>query len=285
MTGALELGTTNQKLETKPFGLALANGHRWLIRAADDEAGDCIRRLAQVMQLRDADHGREVLIALRPRHTVPRFDIPDEGPLQCWLPPNLNPAMGVIQMTEVARRISLSDLKHGSLLIHGALARYRGSGIIMAGRGGIGKSTASSRLPEPWHSLSDDTTMVVRDQRGQYWAHPWPTWSRFRDGGPGGTWAVERAVPLRAVFFLGRAPSDRLAPIGTLQATALLVEAQAELAYEASLLKVYDPSAVRALFNDGFRAAVALARAVPAFSLELSLDGRFWELIEEVLGS
>ena len=75
----------------------------------------------------------------------------------------------------------------------------------------------------------------------------------------------------------------RLEPVGTLQATALIVEAQAELAYEASLLE--DRSAARKLFIDGVRAAKALARAVPGYSLELSPDGRFWELVEEVLSS
>ncbi len=285
MTGALELGTTNQKPETKPFGLALANGHRWVIRAADEEAGECIKRLAQVMQLRGADEGREVLVALRPKHQVHLHDIPGEGPLQCWLPPRLNPVLGMIQMTEVARRIALSDLNHGSMLIHGALAEYLGGGIIMAGRGGIGKSTASSRLPEPWHSLSDDTTLVVRDESGQYWAHPWPTWSRFNDGGPGGTWTAEHAVPLRAVFFLDRSSSDRLTPVSATQATALIVESETDLAYHMSYLRVYNPDAARTLFGEGIRAAKALARAVPAFSLELSPDGRFWELIQEVLGS
>ncbi len=275
----------NHKPETKSVGLALANGHRWVIRAADEEAGDCIKRLAQVMQLGVAEEGREVLVALRPKHQVRLYDVPSEGTLQCWLPPNLNAVMGMIQMTEVARTIALSDLNHGSLLIHGALAEYHGSGVVMAGRGGIGKSTASSRLPEPWHSLSDDTTLVVRDGSGQYWAHPWPTWSRFNDGGPGGTWAVEHAVPLRAVFFLDRSSSDRLEPVGAMQAVALIVQSETDLAYHMSCLKVHDPDAARALFGEGLRAAKALARVVPAFSLELSPDGRFWELIEEVLSS
>ena len=274
----------NQEPKTRSLcglGLALAGGQRWVIRAADEEAEECVERLGQVMQLREASQGREALVAVCRPASGHHYPLSNENPLLCCLPPRLNPELGVIQMQQVGRRIALSVLKHGSLLIHGALAEYSGSGFIMAGHGTVGKSTASRRLPSPWRSLCDDKTLVVRDGRGQYWAHPWPTWSRFTDGGPGGSWAVEHAVPLRAIFFLSQSPSDRLEPVGATQATALTIESETDLAHEGSRLR--DPNAARALVVDGISAAKALARAVPAYSLKLSLDGRFWEEIERVL--
>ena len=98
--------------------------------------------------------------------------------------------------------------------MHGALAEENGIGVILAAPGGTGKTTASDRLPAPWRSLCDDTTLVVRDSQGKYWGHPWPTWSRFLEGGPGGTWEVQEAVPLRGVFFLSQAPEDLTEPLG-----------------------------------------------------------------------
>jgi hypothetical protein len=274
----------NQEPKTKSsrgLGLALADGQRWVIRAADEETGECVERLAQAMQLRAADEGREVLVAVSHSVSVHLDDIFSAGPLLCYVPPRLNPILGVIQMEQVARRMALSTLKQGGLLIHGALAEYSGSGFIMAGQGTVGKSTASRRLPAPWRSLSDDRTLVVRDEKGQYWAHPWPTWSLFHDDGPGGSWAVEQAVPLRAIFFLGRSSSDRLESVNATQAAALTIESAMDLAFEASRLP--DVNAARTLIGEGVSAAKAMARTVPAYSLKLSLDGRFWEEIERVL--
>jgi hypothetical protein len=266
---------------TAGLGLMLVGGQRWLVRAADEEAKECIQRLGHVMQLRGAEQGREVLAAVCRSASGHLDDIFNEGPLLCCLPRRLNPELGVIQMEQVARRIALSVLRQGGLLIHGALAEYYGSGFIMAGPGAIGKSTASRRLPEPWRSLCDDTTLVVRDGNRGFWAHPWPTWSLFSGDAPGGSWAVEQAVPLRAFFFLDQSPSDQLTPLNATEATALTLESAVDLAFEAS--RQTDLNAARTLCSYGVSAAKALARAVPAYTLKLSLDGRFWEEIERVL--
>ena len=151
----------------------------------------------------------------------------------------------------------------------------------MAGPSTVGKSTASRRLLLPWRSLCDDATMVVRDGSGCFWAHPWPTWSLFRIGGPGGSWDVERAVPLRAIFFLGKSPSDQLEPVVGTQAIALTLESEIELALAMS--RKTGHNSARTLIDRGVRAAKALAFAVPAYLLKISLDGRFWEEIERVL--
>jgi hypothetical protein len=167
------------------------------------------------------------------------------------------------------------------LLLHGALAEYRGLGFLMAGPATIGKSTASRRLPPPWRSLSDDTTLVVRDRTGRFWAHPWPTWSVFSTDGKDASWEVEHAVPLDAIFFLGRSHDDRLERIESTQSAALVLDSMQELVRRV-LMSPHDASS-RNRCAAMVRAARALVAAVPVRRLELSPAGPFWELIERVL--
>ena len=231
------------------------------------------------MQLEAGNHGCEIHVAVCRTRAGTFNGLTDNGQMLCFLPHRLNRDLEVIQMERIASFVARAALRQGALLIHGALAEYCGSGFIMAGPGTVGKSTASRRLPSAWRSLSDDMTLVVRDDQGQHWAHPWPTWSRYENSGSGGSWAVEQAIPLRAVFFLSQSPSDHLESVNVTQATALTLESAVNLARSAA-----SPlPTLRSPLPIGIRAAKALASAVPAYSLKLSLTGRFWEEIERVL--
>lgn len=215
----------------------------------------------------------------------------ESGPVFCLLPPPESHDLLVIGMLFIAQAIARAELSHGGLLVHGALAQAPGhfkGGVILAGPGTVGKTTASSRLPLPWRSLSDDTTLVLRDVRGQYVAHPWPTWSRFYSTpagtkGPGGKWDVQSGLPLLAIFFLTQAEEDRIAPLQTTPAVAYLIQT----VQQVSLPMTRDLSAdrVQALNEGQLTAAEKLVRSVPAFTLFLSLTGAFWERIEETLSS
>ncbi len=108
----------------------------------------------------------------------------------------------------------ITQQARNALLLHGALAEHAGRGVILIAQGGTGKTTASQRLPSPWYSHSDDITLVVRDTTGQYWAHPWPTLNQFREDGAGGRWCVQQAVPLKHIYQLTQAETDRLEPVG-----------------------------------------------------------------------
>ena len=132
--------------------------------------------------------------------------------------------------------------------------------------------------------MCDDTTLVVRDAQGNYWAHPWPTWSRFLGEGTGvtrsgGTWDVQNAVPLKGVFFLSQALEDHAESLGPGHAVSLLVEC----AKQASQLMARGLSkeATRALHLERFDNLCALARVVPAHVLRISLTGAFWREIEQ----
>lgn len=265
-----------------PFGLklCLADSRRWLIRPADDRAAAIVAELGRIMRLGPGDTGRELYVAVcGESNPSDRSDAETGGSVACCLPEPTNPDMQAIGMERIANIIARESLVRGGLLLHAALAEYQGSGFIMAGPGGVGKSTASSRLPSPWRSICDDKALVVRDQAGRWWAHPWPTWSRFFFDGPGGSWSVEQAVPLRAILFLLQSPFDELEPLNSTQAAALLLESALNSTQAAASHVPTSNSPIPV----GVRASKALASAVPAYQLKLSLDGRFWEEIERVL--
>jgi SynChlorMet cassette protein ScmC len=269
--------------------LDLADGQRWLIRPVDDRAATIVAELGRAMRLepactsgRPGEAGRELCVAVcEESGEFDRSDAEARGVVVCRCADSTDPDKQVLPMERIACTIAREALVRGGLLLHGALAEYKGIGFIMAGPGTIGKSTASRRLPLPWRSLSDDKTLVVRDGNGRFRAHPWPTWSRFYDNGPGGSWAVEDSVPLRAIFFLAQSPSDAVEPVNATQATALTLESAVDLAWE--MRRMDAENAARALYGDAVSAALTLASAVPAYTLKLSLEGRFWEEIERVL--
>jgi SynChlorMet cassette protein ScmC len=260
--------------------LGLADGRRWLIRPTDDRAAAVLAGLGKAMCLEPGDAGRELYVAVSGEvNPTYRSGADASDSVVCYLSDPTNTDLVAMAMERIADSVAQESLVRGGLLLHAALAEYQGSGFVMAGPGGVGKSTASHRLPSPWRSICDDRTLVVRDQAGRWWAHPWPTWSRFFFDGPGGTWPVERAVPLRAILFLLQSPADALEPLNSTQAAALLLESALNLAPAAASRA---PTAISST-PAGVRAAKALASAVPAYRLKFTLDGRFWELIEPIL--
>ena len=101
------------------------------------------------------------------------------------------------------------------------------------------------------------------------------------DGGPGGTWDVQRAVHLKGIFFLARAVEDRVERIGPGHAVSMLVECvrQASMFMPLGLFK----EEVSALYLERFNNLCAFARVIPAHMLHISLTGAFWQAIEQAL--
>ena len=290
--------------------LVLADGSRWFIAAGDEEAAAIVSRLADAMRLRlmnpsttlpriaagtsrtgavePTDHGMvRRLIVLVAAHNAEVSTPAGHAPLSieddgvCVLPSIAYSEGLYVQLMQLSSILARAAQTRGGVLLHGALAEKDGIGVILAAPGGTGKSTASGRLAAPWRSLCDDATLVVPDALGNYWAHPWPTWSRFLWGGSGGTWDVQHAVPLKGVFFLSRALEDHVESIGPGHALSLLVES----AQQASQLmgRGLATEETRALHLERFDNLCALARVVPAHLLHISLTGAFWEEIEQTL--
>jgi hypothetical protein len=281
----------------KVVGLALADGTTWGIAAGDEEASNIVSYLTKAMQLRphDAPLYRVLVFTngdgaysdgahANPGHplTIPWRFLPsdDEHTFTCSIPPVRNNDILVNQLLHLSLFVARQTQNKGGILLHSALVEKDGWGMILAGPGGVGKTTASRRLSLPWISLSDDETLVVRDQHGVYWAHPWPTWSELMTGGKG-AWDVNHAVPLKGIFFLTQALHDSIEPLGAGYTVPLLIE----LAEQASWSMAHGQGrdVTRELRLQRFENICALVKTLPCFRLRLSLDGTFWEEIEQVI--
>lgn len=192
------------------------------------------------------------------------------------------------QLVRLSAAVGRETHPRGGVLLHSGLAQAPhlrcGAGFLLAGRSGVGKSTASARLPLPWRSLADDVTLVVCDDDGTYQAHPWPTWSRLigeESWEEGYSWDVQQAVPLRAIFFLEQGDEDRVEPLGPGHALCAL----AELAQQTSryLLQGMPLDEIVAFHQQRFDNLCALVQAMPAYLLHVTLHGAFWHEIEKVL--
>ncbi len=282
-------------MQRRAEGIKLADGSIWDITAGDEQASFIISRLTEAMQLQPVHRPARRLIVLADNsRTGPAVDDslfdwtiqPSESgeTVICSIKPSDNRNALALQLKLLSLVICLHTTQiRGGLLLHGALAEWKGDGVILAGPWGIGKTTASQRLTSPWNSLCDDLTLVVCDEQRVYWAHPWPTWSRFVPGGPGGTWDVQHAVPLRGIFFLVRAPEDLVEPVGVGQAVCLLVESAEQAWWELHHGIKKDKG--RMLRLQRFDNICVLAQGVPCFLLHLSPTGTFWQEIEKAITS
>jgi SynChlorMet cassette protein ScmC len=283
--------------------LSLANGRKVAIIAVDEPSAMIVERLNEIMNLnqtgicdltiflrgsacsditvknRTCDNSLFQLLRSPFWRILPTDD---RSSIECILSTKLINADLPLQLMQVANLVALLLLDDGGLLLHGAFARLNGSGVVLAGKGGMGKTTASNRLPLPWQSLSDDATLAVLDDRGSYWGHPWPTWSRFfLDRACDSSWQVEEALPIKALFFLSQDEKDEVQSIGVAEAVPLIVEAaiQASLAI-TNRLGIEDIQAFhRKIFDNSCR----FSRMIPSYILKISLNGEFWREIEPTI--
>ncbi len=193
---------------------------------------------------------------LIPAHTWYSVAQDDSGNLTCVVRTPKTHSGLLRAMRTVSTALCRRTEAKGGILLHGALVERSGQGIILAGRAGVGKTTASRRIPPPWRSLSDDATLVVVDAQGTYWAHPWPTWARLIDPDVRLSWDVQRALPVKAVCFLAQAPTDAMQTLPPAHATCLLVQSAGQVPSSMWLLERPD---------------------------QVRLTGAFWELLEEVV--
>jgi len=276
------------------YFLALADGSRWKITAGNEEAESIVSQLGYAMQLLVATGASEashrgnlnrLFVQVDAHTSVAECYVPlaseKDGVVLCVLSPCDHWGGPYVNLVRLSLVFAREAQARGGVLIHGALAERDGSGVILAAPAGTGKTTASNRFPAPWRSRCDDTTLVVLDSQGNYWAHPWPTWSRFKDGGSGGTWNVQNAVPVKSIFFLAQAVEDRVEPVGPGHAVSLL----GQFVRQVSMFMApgLDKEKLHTLHLERFNNICALARVVPAHLLHISPTGTFWQEIEQAL--
>lgn len=301
--------------------LSLADGSSWSISGGDEMASFIVSVLMKTMQLRrPGDHTkvsrnnlfRRMLVLTdykkkgldgkityissieseQNNQTVLKATALDsytglppasEGKVICVTLPGKDKDNVVLQLLQVTAAIPRDVQFRGGILIHGALVARNHHGVILAGPGNVGKTTACARLPRPWRTLCDDATLIVRDRQGLYWAHPWPSWSKFMLGGSGGTWDVQKGIPLSMIFFLVQNKKDHTERVSVGQAICLLSQSVEQVSWLLS--RRMGKEQTRFMRLQRFNNICELAKVISCYILHFSLTGKFWHEVERIIAN
>ncbi len=146
----------------------------------------------------------------------------------------------------------------------------------------MGKSTACSRLIQPWHALCDDETIIVRNKLSGFLAHPFPTWNDLIIRNQKlKSWDVQKSVKLKTIFFLEQSNTCEVIKIKPIEASYLIFKSSWEVfsKYGDDLKK----ENIRLLRKIVFNNACVMGKSIQAYILRLTLDCRYWEIIEDLL--
>lgn len=260
------------------YKITLADGFSLQITAGDAKAAPVVELLARAMRLGPGE--AETVLRVITAEAESLF-LKRDKEILCRLLPPAGPDDVAHRVFQVSLAIAHMVQKRGGILVHGGLAEFQGQGIILAAPSDTGKTTASSRLPAPWRSLSDDMALIVRATDHCYYGHPWPTWSLFFPKGPGGSWNTEYGVPLKSLVFLSQSQKDDLEDLNASQAAAMLIESveQANTTFKRDL----SSEDIHHNHMEQFAIVCAVTACLPSFRLLLSLNGKFWTHLEESL--
>ena len=99
--------------------------------------------------------------------------------------------------------------------------------------------------------------------------------------GPGGTWNVQHAVPLKGIFFLEQSHEDASKPLRIPQSICLLNESAEQVSW---FMPGHDEkNALRELRLQRFDNICNLAKIIPSYLLRMGSEGTFWQEIERAL--
>lgn len=282
------------------YRLKLANGMQWHFGATRN-ASTWLTNFAEILELSPwvpSDGGSRILVTRDYPEVTREFAEQGWSSYQrygmTFLSNELNndliyiirsedsPDDNICNMWSCVQPLYRQALKNGGIALHAALAEWEGVGVLFAAPGGGGKSTTLSRLPDYWNALGDDEMIMVPNLQGGYNAHPFPTWSRFLLKHTARTWNVEQSVPVGAIFFLKQADQDVIVPLDPGLASAYINQSARQIMSRGwSLLGNEKESALKI---DVIDVSVKIAMTIPTSMLYLSLNGRFWDKIEALLG-
>lgn len=100
--------------------------------------------------------------------------------------------------------------KEGGIMVHGLGVNDRGKGIAFLGGTGMGKSTlAEFYKSEEGANILSDEHLIVRKNRDKFWLYgtPWPGMAMA---------ASSEGVPLKRIFFIEHAPTNKILGQGTI---------------------------------------------------------------------
>ncbi|MCX5834372.1 MAG: SynChlorMet cassette protein ScmC [Deltaproteobacteria bacterium] len=186
-----------------------------------------------------------------------------------------------MQMIAVISIIWKEAIRKGGIPLHAGLLEFEGRGVAIAANGGGGKTTCAGRLPSSWKAHCDDAALVLRASPSDYVVHPFPTWSKYLSKHCESTWVVEKRLPLSGIFFLEKAWTDEVIPLGRSRAAVSINQSAWQIM--SSWIGAIPKKEKTELYLKLFENACALAGVIPAYTLRVSMTGRFWEKIEECL--
>jgi SynChlorMet cassette protein ScmC len=163
----------------------------------------------------------------------------------------------------------------GGGILHSGLSSLHGLGYLFLAPPGGGKTTALSRIPQPWKVLADDAVLVW-PIRESFFASPLPTWSVLL-----GTskkmigidrWQVGDVLKIIGAMILEKnREQDNISPLYYLNAISAFYRALIEHPTVLSNSHSYRKNL--------FDISCELAKKIPSWRLELTIEGKFWELI------
>lgn len=148
----------------------------------------------------------------------------------------------------------------GGFLLHSSSAVRNGKAFLFSGLSGAGKTTIARLAPADAELLTDEISYVRRSE-AQYHAFGTPFFGDL--GKPG----ANSSAPVAALYFLCKAPSNSIDPIGPGEAVRLLMRNILFFAHDATLV------------DSVFRSACTFVAEVAVFRLSFFPDQRVWDLI------
>lgn len=275
--------------------LQLANGQRWNF-SADASLRSWLEQFAHILNLErnGREPGARLIfkaggnVATGPGRThdpglVSLRKCDDSPDVICEFKGRRGSRRDIECMWHALSPIYLGAIRRQGLPLHAGLIEINGRGILLAGSSGRGKSTLCRRLSSSYTVLCDDEALVVRDDQGRYWGHPFPTWSRLMKPGHEGSWAVQKAVPLSHIFFITPSEKDEITTLGRGRAAMLTTRASLEKSLGSWGWEDADDSEGRAMKNQIFHNACLLAGTIPASLFHVGLTGRIEQEMEKVV--
>lgn len=281
------------------FSLHLANGQGWNVLFTE-KTRSLVERWASIMEMKENECSAfPKIILVRKNEEIPIIALPGEGwkiqnhermrlwshqhipHVICEIGPEDHFDLDIIRTWMATYPIYQRAMETGGLPFHACLAERKGAGVLLAAPGGGGKSTCARRLSSPWKVLCDDEALIVRDSEGRYFVHPFPTWSNFFWRREDRTWNVEEYISLSAVFFIKKGKKDEVFPMGRGEAAARMYQASEQVCLRN--WRCFSAEEERGEKEKLFANACRLAQKIPAFTLQVSLQGEFWKEIEKVI--